>query len=798
MCNENKMRIICNPYKKEISYEWYDYNLNDYVEFDSENSKLASDELVNTTIQNRAHEIVDIINDECNVGNVGLEIVFVGTTSDYEDFCTVINTYYEECNIKCVRDTHYYNSATEVLPEIKGGFSEIRATLDEYTEDDIAQLIYKYNDAVKPSISLCIVGLYSAGKSAFINSIIGEEILPSDSDPTTAKVCKIVCSKEYKIKFLFDDKECVLTFDKEDYKPNSNFEKDIIKELQEIVRSQEKHDEAYHMNAALSIINNYKDEKHKISDVIEIEVPFVKTSLPVEEFDFVIYDTPGSNSKNNVKHFEVLRDSLDEQTNALPIFLTTPDTMDAEDNDKLLNLIADTGTALDTTNVIIVVNKSDEKGEKTLREKRDKIKELSLTKWKSTRIFFVSSVIAMASKKDNPDDPEQWFDEDIQEIYDEKSSKYANDKRKLFQFNIVDKSKMDEIENYKDETLTTHLYKNSGLESVEREIVEYAQRYALYNKCYQASSYLQMAIDICVENIQNTEKQLNIALNEAKNHFNTKQKELCRRLEEKKKDITVYNTEFQKLMQDEFKQYTAEYGGIGDGDLGDLLARMVFSHFLKKEWKELKAEEKRDKEKKKNSWALTEMQYMAEKLYNDLLQEFSTKVNEQIVSFWERKSKLFKNECISIVRDSPGLTNEQKKILESVVLCRENMYTYKMNLDLRKFGAIRKKKFLLWELKSERFDAKTCVASIVSMFYDSVGKRINSTILNNEKNFKIWTDGLIAKLTVELCKFNSDLDESKKKIARYEAEITEKKTCESMLKENQQYIERLLDIQYGE
>ena len=98
MSNENKMRIICDPFKKEIKYEWYDYGIEDYVEFDSENSKLASDELVNATIQNRAYEIVDIINSECNVGNVGLEIVFIGTDGDYKDFCRVIDTYYRECN----------------------------------------------------------------------------------------------------------------------------------------------------------------------------------------------------------------------------------------------------------------------------------------------------------------------------------------------------------------------------------------------------------------------------------------------------------------------------------------------------------------------------------------------------------------------------------------------------------------------------------------------------------------------------------------------------------------------------
>lgn len=794
MSNENKMRIICDPFRKIIEYEWYDYNLNDYVEFEPENSKLASDELVNATIQNRAYEIVDVINSECNVGNVGLDIVFVGTASDYEDFCGVIETYYNNCNIKCIRDSHYYKSATEVMPEIKDRFANVKAALDEYTEDDIAQLIYKYNDAVKPSISLCFMGLYSAGKSAFINSIIGAEILPSHSDPTTAKVCKIICSKDYKIKFQFDTKECVLSFKNGDYRPNCNFDRDIIKKLQNIVSSQERHDEIYHMNAALSVINNYNDEKHVISDMIEIEVPFVRTSLPVKEFDFVIYDTPGSNSKNNEKHFEVLRDSLDEQTNALPIFLTTPDTMDAEDNDKILKLIENTGTALDTTNAITVVNKADEKGTNALREKRDKVEELSITKWKSTRIFFVSSVIGIASKKNDPNDSEQWFDADMQEIYDEKKFKYINDERKLYEFNIVDKSKTDEIKKYRDDAMTTHLYKNCGLESVEREIVEYAQRYALYNKCQQASLYLQEAIDMCVDNIQETEKQLDVALDEAKKHFDTKKNKLCDRLEAKKKDITVYNTEFQKVMQDDFNSYTVLHHIVeGNND-----AQKPLRDKLQKNWKKYKGKEKEDNLKRENGWALTQIQNYVEHSYNKLLRDFSTDANRQIVIFWNKKSELFKNGCISIVHDSNALTDEQKKILESIVLSKSNMDTYKMAFDLRKIGAIRHKRFLAWELKSEKFDVKTCVSNIVGMFYDSVGKRINSTISNNEKSFKRWTDGLISKLVEELCKFNSDLYAFKKEIDKLNAEIDIKNECVVMLKKNQQFIEKILDIQGGE
>jgi hypothetical protein len=112
--------------------------------------------------------------------------------------------------------------------------------------------------------------------------------------------------------------------------------------------------------------------------------------------------------------------------------------------------------------------------------------------------------------------------------------------------------------------------------------------------------------------------------------------------------------------------------------------------------------------------------------------------------------------------------------------------------------AIRKKKFLFWDLKAEKFDARACVLNIVDKFNDSVRKRINSNEINNEKNFKKWTDDLISKLIEELCKFNKDLDNIGRKIAEYKAEIDIKNECRNMLEENQQYIKELLDIQGGE
>ena len=820
MENTNKMRIICNPFKKELEYQWYDSNTGDYVELDSENSALTRDEFLKTTIQSRAHEIVGKINEECNVGNIGLEISFIGTEDDYNDFCGVIKKDYEKANIKCIQDKHFFNAASEVMPKIRDKFADIESTLGKYTD---TKLICKYKDVVKPSISLCVMGMYSAGKSAFINSLIGEEILPSASEPTTAKVYKIYCDEKYQIRFWFDGSECLLTFEGETYNSNSNGDMEIIEEFQSIVESEGlHHNEVTHMSEVLGIINKYNKD-NKISDIIEVRIPFKKTNLPVEEFEFIIYDTPGSNSGSNDQHLEILKGSLDEQTNALPIVLTTPDTMDAKDNHELLKLIKDQGSSLDERNTIIIINKADEKGKKALEGKREKCNDLVITKWKSTRIFFVSSVIGIASKKDNPDNEDEWLDENMYEIYDEKKEKYSSDKRKLFEYNIIDKSRIDETSEYSDNKKTTHLYKNSGLESVEREIVEYARKYALYNKCQQASEYLKEAIDLCIKNIQKAEDERKNALKEAEDHFSSKEKKLCQQLEDKKKETTTYNTEFHELMRVEFDNYKKRCCLSDDAKakkalrkewknewknlkIIDKIFKMdengIFSNdakakeALRKEWKNLKIIDKIFK--MDENWIFSEIKKFSDDKYNNFLKTFSENANERMNSFWNEKSELFKKECKKIVHDSDAFTKEQKEILERIVLSKVNMSMYRMEFDLRQMGAIRHKKILIWDRKVEKFDIKECCNQLVEQFDCEVRKRIVDLEIRHSRNFNIWIDSLIGTLKEKLCEFNSDLYRSKQKIDKLKEEIDKNKDCERILTESKNYIDGLLEEQGGD
>lgn len=582
----NKMKIICDPFLKRIRYQWYANGAYEDVGMESE---LAQEKFTSATLQNKASEIVEIIHETYDPGNVGLTIYFAGTEDDYEDLCSVIGTDYTELDIKCEKDDCFFNNASDVMPQIQEKFSEISETLGEYSEKEIMELISKYDDTVKPAIYICVMGLYSSGKSSFINGLIGEELLPSDSDPYTARVCKIHSGKNYTIEFQFDGEKCKLGFRGNQYAANNNCEKEIINKLQEIIKTDGMHSEIAHMNKALGILNEYKGEgEHTIGDYVDIEIPFRNTRLSMEEFDFIIIDTPGSNSESHKEHFQVLESLLDEQTNALPVFVVDVESMDASDLKKLMDEIKAVGMSFDTTNAITIVNKCDRVTVDDLEEKKEKSQELTATKGIST-VCDVSSVIGIASKKQDPYGKENWFDGTLFKSFKNNVEDFGREGDMcLYKYKIGGKNK-ENLPELPDLAMTADiLYRNSGFESVEQEIVAYAQKYALYHKCRLASEYLQKAIDLCLENVRETDIKLKKALEEVNGCFNEKSQELVRQLEGEEEKIKSYNTAFQKMMRETLSKFKTDR----KWDKDNIYLTDIYENFSK-EWKRLKEQAKK-------------------------------------------------------------------------------------------------------------------------------------------------------------------------------------------------------------
>ncbi len=788
MNGQNEMRIICDPYKKSISYQWYQWydslGYGEYEEIDPATSKFIRDKHFKTIIQDCAYEILEIINNEYNVGNVGLKLHFVGTTDDYADFVSVAKTSFPD--IECVKEQNcYYKRAAEVLPVIEREYESIKKTLNEYTDNTVGQYIDRYVDTVKPVVPICVLGPYSTGKSTFINSLIGEEILPSGAVPVTGRVYKISSGDEYIIRFTFDGTECVLTFAESKYMASANSEKAIIKDLQEIVKDiEDNQNELVHMNKAIKIINEYNKESHKIEDVIEIELPFKATKLRSDLFNFVIYDTPGSNSNSNVNHKEVLEKSLETQTNALPIILVRVDSMDSDDTKKVIDMLESMGGALDKTNAIVVANQSDSMVSSQLDEIKGKKNDLIITKWKPTKIFFVSSVIGLASKKNNPDDENEWIEKQLWEVYDDKKDKFCNDRRQLYKHNIIDESKASDEAISKDAGSAEHMYWNSGLKAVEEDIIEYANKHALYNKCQLASKYLQEAIDWCSGNIFKIQDEYKNELEQVKEQFGEKEKKLINELEKKKELVKQYNSSFIAMMSEQLNEAEKDYGMVGS----DIKSTQLYKD-IKEQWAKIKKESK--KQKDSNKWAIREIEvYVRGKLYN-FLQGYYQRVTLKITDFWNEKSRCMKEECRKAISGNEKLTPEQKNILEGLILGKSNINRDTMVLDLRQKGVIRKKLFS----KKEKFSIESCYNALKDAFESEIRNKNVSCQNRNGELFKNWTDGLIGNLKRELCAFNPELSRNRDRIIKLENEINEKEDCLEKLRSSKEMIDQLLEMQ---
>jgi len=671
MAEKNTVKIVCNPYTQRIEYYRWDSEKEEWCQLNSYASPFSKPEFINVALQHKAYEILKHMNELYNPGNVGLDILFEGTKEDMEYLSLITNKYYSSCNINIIPGDMYLLSAVEVKKQIEDIFRSMKTMFSEYPNNEVTESINKFNETVRPTIPICVMGLYSAGKSAFINSLIGIELLPSASDPTTAKTYKISSGTKYEIKFAYTDKEkgkkeVVLSFDNKIYRVNQSAELGIIAALDEIKQYDSVEERMYY---ALSIINNYdmnynrnRDDTQKlwrVSDLIEVTLPISSSVLPFGECDFIIYDTPGSNSVSNTDHIEVLKKAMEGQTNGLPIFVTTPDNMDGKDNNELIEAIEKLGGALDKSNLMIVVNKADEKDCETLEKKKDNFRNLAVSNLNPAGTYFVSSIIGLGAKKVISGNTEEnkrgdivpkWIDKTYSKIFRSNLPYYDetdDDEEfvRLYTYSIIHQYQFD---NYADITASEEelAYRNSGLHAIETAIRDFAFKYAQYNKCRNASGYLSAALDK-LENmlLQLSAEQIELS-NQLANNMTKQEQEVLEQLKEKCKNRkSDYMNEFSNKLKG------AVSGSINslEDTIGEKITRL---------WSNTKGEKRRKD-------LITER---VNKLLKQKVNSYWFNSKDSALDFWKNKQYEFKKELISIIVDSPHLTEEQKDLLENAIM----------------------------------------------------------------------------------------------------------------------------------
>lgn len=221
-----QIKIISNPYKQEIQYETYKENSQEWIDVGiyAPNGKLREENARKCFLPFNAKEILEVIVDEYYLETKGpVEIVFEGTKEEYNELLKVSQEKDFEKKLKMVRSNRMLDNGKFILSDTKEVFANVKPVIEEVTKDEmeITKNLAKVSDALDDIVPICVFGNYSAGKSTFINALIGREVLPSGGDPVTAKAFKIQNLSQNdvaRIKFRHWDNVVELVFEDDGYR----------------------------------------------------------------------------------------------------------------------------------------------------------------------------------------------------------------------------------------------------------------------------------------------------------------------------------------------------------------------------------------------------------------------------------------------------------------------------------------------------------------------------------------------------------------------------------------------------
>lgn len=780
MAGNNKIRITYDPYQHEIRCE-YKSAAGTTWEALQAGGKLAemfSHGSRKDSLQNCAQDIVNgIKNDFCSSGQ-GVDLVFCGTEEDWEDLKEVVEQD-PDSKITCVGSAGQLAGAKDILSKIKGIFQDLSHDFEGLTKnDEVKKPIDQFLTTVKPDVVLYVSGTYSTGKSTFINALIGEELLPSAIDPTTAHIFKIEALPEgnwtdIKIRFKYQKQETELSFNQDGYaleNLNQLPDKELKTELDEKLAKVE-HGPVY-VREALAILNRFGNtpaEENPVSPIsseIEVSAPFYNTTLPLKDYHIIIYDTPGTNAANHKDHLAVMQESLKEQTNGLPILLVTPTQTDATEVEELRNEIHKIGGALDESNILVVVTQADKETFAGLKKAHQNQRKAAF-KNAGKRICYTSAAMGFYSKTGRYPtmgiESEEDQEENLEKL-ESNSTPYKNGRTRLYMIDSLPHAQMKTICEEGDlanetDSESTKLLHNSGLWAIEREIERFAQRFASYNKCWQAKGYLSKAIG-AAKDVQNEEQRRVFVLKSRDEKTFRKQKnDLIIQINEncgtwKDHNFEVCTDKLEEIKNKKFIPFTT-------GTINHL-------------WTQIN---------KESLFPLYEFRRWASEVVDSRVRFCEESMEAFAVQFWAEEVLNLKQSCIQIVTNSPVLTEEEKEFAQKLILNIPPIEFESVNYSLPPEVA-KQKQFLIF--KWNHIDPIECANDMTRKAGNFIFDFTSSYSDILFENVNSWTSGFRKALIKKLDEFSPTLKEIAKEIQAHTNKIKTLKWAQKRLKDTQQ------------
>lgn len=824
-----KIKIKSNPYTREISYltkdeftgEWIDVKQTD------DRSRLRETDSERSFLPFKIREIINIILKEYYVGREKVELQFEGTQDEFAEVATVCESEDLRDKIDLVRTSNILENARFIKGDIKEIFEKVNPVIENIMKEDdsVIRDLKKVSQALDDVIPLCVFGNYSAGKSTFINALIGVEILPSGGDPVTAKIFEIQNSDQpdqAKITFDFHEEKTEISIQGKEFKIlRGSPDADIIKNIKAEIDCDGTYELYKMVRISVNMINNYEKKDREVAEienVVSLAVPFSNTGIIGNSANkFVIFDTPGSNSNSKEDHATVLAEAMNGFSNGIPIWVTQYDAHDTKDNAELCEKMFAIDS-LDKRFTMIIFNKSDDADlpEKGFSEKQ--VKEIleyrAIEKMYASGIFYVSSIMGLGAKNN-----EEFVDRFYRKTFRMQNLAFSDptdmDYMALYKYNIMPEQIKQNALNYsgKNENL---IYANSGLYCVEKEIENFGSKHSAYNKCQMVFAFLSNVIEKTNIRIEERAKVLKDALDRSTKELDIKtvrlQEEIARsakNMEEEngrisRNNVSEYSEEKlnyqldvehlaeldskrrkQNFEKNDFASKEKEYQEAKDKLLdhfkenrqglfkkNPLESVKALANDFSNEWKQVHeskskmdiAEREIDKQ---SSEQILKNVIMSYKINLDDAQE---KLSNHLDEYWREKEYDFKRSLILEVTNSDALSESQREEIEKMIQ-RYDVNDFKNQAD----AVFVRKKFLRKTLlglhlsDDEKLDIKRLAKSYnvrISKIKGDMAQKMNEDCF---EQFKMWEDKLLTEIYVNLAEYNPEL-KSIAEIIRIESE----------------------------
>ncbi|MTQ48294.1 MULTISPECIES: dynamin family protein [Streptococcus] len=810
----NKIKVVSNPYEKTVTFSRYDLSSESWITINSENN--SNSKLVSAVFQRgffpfKVYDILKEIENEYAVPDEKLELIFEGPNDEKQQLDEALKDE-RFSNIILSSSTNYLENARDVLPEINRIFRNLEPliikNIGESNKEIEAQL-KRFSDASGDTVPICVLGTYSAGKSTFINALIGQELLPSAETPVTAKIYKITASTyedRAKISFIFKDDRVVLTFHDDQVFYDGLNETDAFgKEINEILN--DSFDSIISkLHAVLEVINDFADEG--VGDLIEILVPFSKGILGDVGSKITIFDTPGSNSSTNSQHSEVLANAMAGMSNGLPVFVTDSSSLDSKDNSNLKEkLISVDG--LDERFTMIVVNKAEAADLSLANFKRDSFRNKIMNQvvpreLYAQGIYYVSSILGLGSKLKGH--LEGGF---YSEQFDTYREKYSNPEtkyyKKLYEFDILPRQMSNTVRATAEKS-SDLIYANSGLLTIEDSIKTFVDRYSHYDKCQQAKALLDKLLLKTNAVIAEKNEDLHSREAELEANLDDQKSVIVERLKStslsQKNDLLIKYPKEMKIFQERLMKQIEK---------GDVLNRYNEIHKeilslnptlnltehqqidisnlklgnISNEFSNYLSVTRENKTKKITIENLASAQTV-DCFRNQFVEElYLSRVEFERISssFWANHASEIKSQFEAIISGDLGLEPEKRQKLSHLILSYEEINFGQLNLE--KFSKEELSYvFRLGDftLRSSKVNASGLKRTFNDLFKSKMTEFAGSICSEHEKAFKMWLFNLTSIIVQNIIEFSPELSALNAKIQRTKNEV-------ASLEEQQQQIE---------